>query len=308
MKWTVGLDLRLNSEGPLVFAKWLATRCPDDELHGVHVLEQESTQYALGLQAMTDLQGLENLFDPNTIRKQAEESTQRLLEKTGAQETLCSATVVLDTSAQAQLAAAVTERPGSGLIIGRRAKRGEDSVIRLGRVARRLLRKLPGPIVVTPPDLEARLIGDGPLIVTTDLEDDAIAAVHFAATLAKRLERELLLVHVVPMPEDWVHQFVPSEKIESVRADLQKSGERRLASWIKQSGITEPVTPLVVQGEVVNQIIELGALKDSPLLVCGSRKLGPFARIFVASVASELAAAAGRPVAVVPPDYVPSAS
>ncbi len=308
MKWTVGLDLRLNSEGPVVFAQWLAKQCPDDEFHGVHVLEQESTQYALGLQAMTDLHGLENLFDPNTIRKQAEETTQRLLKRNDANDTFASAKVVLDTSAQAQLAASVDEAPGSGLIIGRRAKRGEDSVIRLGRVARRLLRKLPGPIIVTPPDLESRLIGDGPVIVTTDLEDDAIAACHFAASVAKRLGRELLLVHVVPMPEDWVHQFVPSDKIETVRADLQKNGERRLASWIKQSGITEPATPLVVQGEVVHQIIELGALKDSPLLVCGSRKLGPFARIFVASVASELAAAAGRPVAVVPPDYVASAS
>ncbi|MCA9717963.1 MAG: universal stress protein [Myxococcales bacterium] len=306
MKWTVGLDLRPRSEGPVVFAKWLAGAASGDELHGVHVLEQESAQFALGLQAMGDLQGLENLFDPNALREQANDAVESLIKRTGAAAAFASTEITLDSSAQARLTAAVDATPGSGLIIGRRAKRGEDRIVRLGRVARKLLRRLPGPTIVTPPDLEPRLIGAGPIVVATDLADDAIAAVHFASTLAQRVGRELLLVHVVPMPEDWVHQFVPSEKIEAVRQELQRNGERRLASWIKHSDIKAPHTPLVVQGEVVHQLVELGALQDAPLLVCGSRKLGPFARIFVASIASELTAAAGRAVAVVPPDYVPS--
>ena len=82
----------------------------------------------------------------------------------------------------------------SGLVIGRAAERGSRAVVRLGRVARRVLRRLPCPVVVVPPDLSA--VADGPILLATDLDVASASAVTFARDLAARHGRELKVVHV----------------------------------------------------------------------------------------------------------------
>ncbi|NJK31386.1 MAG: universal stress protein, partial [Deltaproteobacteria bacterium] len=65
------------------------------------------------------------------------------------------------------------------LLVGRRARRDEDPIVRLGEVTRRVVRKLPAPVIVVPPDFgdDARdLLGSGPIILATDLSDHCIAA------------------------------------------------------------------------------------------------------------------------------------
>lgn len=64
-------------------------------------------------------------------------------------------------------------------------------MIRLGRVARRILRRLGAPVLVVPPDLRAEQIGGGPVTALTSVSADSARACRFAADLAARLGRPL---------------------------------------------------------------------------------------------------------------------
>ena len=74
---------------------------------------------------------------------------------------------------------------------------------------------------------------------------------------------------------------------------------------LREHGLAEVATHVAL-GDVAACLGELAEQQRAPLIVVGSRKLGPLTRLFVASVASELAATARCAVAVVPPDYHPA--
>ncbi|MCA9689703.1 MAG: universal stress protein [Myxococcales bacterium] len=303
MKWIVGLDLRKDCEGPVRFASWLARHLTGDSFHGLHVIEQESLQFIVALQGMPGLEGSMPL-DHNGLVQAAQARVDALLAETGAT-ALAGARADVSATAELRLAAAVDATPGSGLIIGRRAKAGEDRFVRLGRVARHLLRSLPGPIIATPPDLALEAIGDGPIILGTDTREDAVAAGHFAAGLAAQLKRPLLAARIAPMPEHWAHEFVATSMLPAIRAQLEGDSRQRLGAWLREHGLAEVATHVAL-GDVAACLGELAEQQRAPLIVVGSRKLGPLTRLFVASVASELAATARCAVAVVPPDYHPA--
>jgi nucleotide-binding universal stress UspA family protein len=189
----------------------------------------------------------------------------------------------------------------SVLVIGRRAKSGQDRIVRLGRVARRLLRTLPCPVLVTPPDLDPSGLGAGPIIAATDAREDSRSACALAARLAERLGRKLLLAHVVPMPEGWGGSYLPRDSVARVTAELQASGEIELERWAKSEGLHGHAA-VVLQGGVLARVLALADEVAAPMIVVGSHELGPVPRFFVASVGSELAAMATVPVLVVPPE------
>ena len=101
------------------------------------------------------------------------------------------------------------------------------------------------------------------------------------------------------MPEEWGAHYLPSTSVTHVRGELQAGGEIELERWAKEQGL-HGQAGMVVQGGVLPRLIDVATDLDSPLIVTGSRQLGPVARFFVASVGSELAASAGCSVAVVP--------
>ncbi|MCA9694402.1 MAG: universal stress protein, partial [Myxococcales bacterium] len=214
---------------------------------------------------------------------------------------LASTAVARDTSAEAHLEALAQARPGVGLILGRRAPTAGGRVVRLGRVARRLLRALPGPVVIVPPDLDPATLGDGPVIATTDARDDSLPACRFAVALARALGRSALLVHVVPTPDVWIHEAVMLPP-EQVFGRLQAEGEAVLARWAQRHEL-DALERFVDVGGVVHGVEAIAQARNAPLIVCGSRQLGAIPRFFAGSVASELAASSRLPVAVIPHDY-----
>ena len=287
--WTLGLDLREGAEGPLVFARWLCTHLGDEaSLEPIHVLEQDQ----LGLLATAGR------------REQALELAQESLEKTqkrAGDETPLDNVRFVETGTPEDVLADAASR-SQGLILGRLAPRGTDKLLRLGGVARRLLRKLPAPTIVVPPDLGTDTIGMGPIIFACDGHDDSLGAARFAQSLAKQLDRELLLAHVVPMPYGWSVGYLPPDSVKQVRADLRARGERSLERWAMQHGISG-LRGVVCDGIVQEELIHLANKEDALMIVAGSRKLNAVERLFVTSVGSELAASSACPVAVVPPDY-----
>ncbi len=291
-KWTLGLDLREGAEGPLVFARWLQAALSS---HGVpatvepiHVLEQDQ----LGLLASADRRG--------EALALAEDAVLRTLERTGDTTPLAGLRLVEIGTPEDVLVHAAGD--ADGLVIGRLAPRGKDRIMRLGGVARRLLRRLPVPTWVVPPDLATAQVGKGPIILACDAHEDSLGATRYALRMADLLRRELILAHVVPMPYGWSIGYLPPESVKQVRADLRTRGERTLERWATQHGITG-LRGVVTEGIVPEELARLAQSEDALAVVTGSRKLNALERLFVTSVGSELAASASCPVVVVPPDY-----
>lgn len=291
-RWTLGLDLREGAEGPLVFARWLVAELTRHgapaELDPVHVIEQDQVGLLATAERREEIMALAEDAVVKAVRRSGDETplTGMRLVEVGEPED-----VLVESAMRSE-----------GLIIGRLAPRGRDRVMRLGGVARRLLRRLPRPTLVVPPDLATAQIGKGPIVFACDGDEDSIGAARFATKLADQLRRELILAHVVPMPYGWSVGYLPSDAVAQVRADLQARGERTLERWATQHGLSG-LRGFVAEGMVAEELARLAAEQDALMLIVGSRKLNALERLFVTSVGTELAASSICPVAVVPPDH-----
>ncbi len=290
-RWVVGLDLRPSGQGALRFAQWLAGHGKEGRAAfvGIHVLVEAHLQAALRYHHLDELR--------DGARAQAEQA----VDNAGAGDLLEQLHIVQGRNAEQSLEAARVYHHAEGLIVGRQAPREGHHVLRLGRVARRLLRRLEAPVVVVPPDWEPGVVGaDGPVVCASNLGHGTSMAARFAAEMAARLGRSLLVVHTVPVPDDYGAHYIPKQSREKIAAAYQAEGEQSLAAWIEQHGIAG-ATPVVRQGHVIEQILAQCEETEAAMLVTGSRRLSTVERLLLTSVSSDLAASAPCPVAVVPP-------
>lgn len=292
-RWIVGLDLRPTGQGALRFGRWLAEATRDGQpptFVGVHVLEEDTLRAALRYHHLDELIA------------GAREETEMLLRNAGATGMLTELRVVQGMHAEATLEAAREEHHAEGLVVGRQAPREGHHLLRLGKVARRLLRSLGGPLVVVPPDWEPESgSADGPILCATDLGDNAVAAARFAAELAHRLGRGLVFAYSVPVPEDYGVNYIPPTTRQKIAAESHEAGERELSGWVGDLGLSTSTTAVVCQGHVTEQLLRLARETKVAMLVTGSRHLSTLERVLLTSVGSELAATSPCPVVVVPP-------
>lgn len=276
--WIIGLDLSPRSTGVFVLAEWL--RSGGAQVLGVHVLEAWATPF---LAAAEDV--------ATRVQAAVEERCAHL-----GVAPLSGVSVEIRPRAEDGLLHAATL--GAGLVIGRAALRGEQSLVRLGSAARRVLRALPGPVIVVPPDLPA--IAAGPIVLATDLGSSSDAAARFAIELAARQGRALELLHIgEPRHSDLIDELDPDWLRER---EIYRSGvAAQAAAWAAGHGLAD--RPLhVLFGDRAGEIAAAAARLDAALIVTGSRRLGLVGRLFSTSTASALCGLAVGPVAVVPAD------
>lgn len=286
-KWIVGLDLGARSVGAIRFAKWLAEN-GGDQLVAVHVIEEQHLQSALRYHHL------------NEVEQSAVDGAKAAITAAGADASFGLIDVLEGRTAPESLAAAAAYRRANGIVIGRNAAREGASLVRLGRVARKVLRALPASVAVVPPDFDPNTSGRGPVLLACSLDEDATAATSFARDFAARFGRPLELVHVAASPDDHAAQYVPQATLDKLRADTTTSSETQLAAWAKSNGL-EAATRVVKLGSKVEQIAAHARVRDAAVIVTGSRRLSGFERLLLASTGSDLAAHASCPVIVVPP-------
>lgn len=288
MRWIVGLDLRPASHGATELAAWLKHHAPGHRMTGLHVVERKT---------------LVNPLDDATteqIELAAGTEANRLLEEANTRWAFDDIGITFGATAEENLETALLARHADGLIIGRAAPTGDDALVRLGRVARRMLRMLPAPTIVAPPELEQRHVADGPIVALTDMRADAVPAVRFAHAMAHATGRELVVAHVV----SWLEQVVVylPQPTRDEADDTRARAERELRAWLERNELTCD-RAIVRTGQVLRECLRLAEDERACMLVCGSRNLSAAERLFIPSVGTELAAACSSPVAVVPDDF-----
>jgi len=269
--WILGLDLGDRSRGAVCCANWLAG---PEHTTAIHVMEMWTRPH---------------------VRTDAISTVQEVVRRLAREMHVPPPAHVSVIDAETAEEGLVRASEGAaGLVIGRAAGRREDTAWSLGRVARRVLRRLPCPVVVVPRDLSA--IAPGPVLLATDLDVSSLAAVGFARELAMKHGRELLVVHVGETRySDLVDDLDPGWR--RARGAYCEELELGVHQWMTQHALIG--RPRIVYGSVVDELETLAIATQAAIVVVGSRRLGTAGRIFLGSTASALAGHAACPVAVV---------
>lgn len=293
--WIVGMDLSDKSRGALQFARWLHERSGADErMRGVYIGDAATID--------RDHPGAGLPID------RARTAVRATVESSGAALAFEAFDAVPGEAPEEELRRLAAARDIDGLIIGRCGKSNGWSLVSLGRVARRLLRHIPRPIAVVPPDLDPSVLGRGPVVVGLVPDEHAIAAARMGRDIAEALEVPVLLVHVIVDPTRQPlavadPSLAYAAALVSAEKDDAKAAEY-LRTWLDDNGLGD--LPLRTElGDSSRTLLDIAESVDATLLVCGSRRLSLTERIFQSSTGSDLAAHAHRPVLVVPPDGQP---
>lgn len=273
------MDLRPRSRGALHFANWLAAtkRAGEEEQFvGVHVLEGEHLRYELRLHHLDEVIG------------SARRSARDVLEVEGVARLIREVEVLQGLYADEGLEAAREHHAAESIIVGRAARRGTRPLVRLGPVARRMLRRLRSPVVIVPPDVREQDIGPGPIVALTSLEEDSAEACRLAERLAKELGRRFVVVQVLTATSP------------SLSPAAWREREAALERWIEAGGL-RPEASALLEGPTVERALEFATRCGAPLLVVGAHHQSALRRLFTRSTASALAGRGPLPVAVVPP-------
>jgi nucleotide-binding universal stress UspA family protein len=288
--WAIGVPLTPNHLGPLRFAAALLGTSTADDAFAIHVLPDAALMHAL-----VTTQKIQDVHERLRV------DISQLLADEGLPSERARVDLVEDEAIDRGLAERATRQNASALIVGRRAKRDDDPLVRLGEVTRRLLRRLPVPLIVVPPDFGEdgdRGFGEGPIVVGVDLTDHCTPAVLFASVLAERLDRPLLLAHGT-QAFHWGVAYVPTSTLHRLQAEAHDKAADVLREWAAPLGLRN-ASHHVFMGDPAKHLLQIAADQDAAMVVTGSRMLGPIERLFLASVSSEVAAGASCPVAVVP--------
>lgn len=287
MKWLIGLDLKASSTGAVAFAAWLARHSSSERFAAVHVIEESYLLQVLRSEHLARAQ------------EDARDRVEKLLGEAGLRDRVETYDAVRGTVADQRLEAEAHNVQADVLLVGRQARADELKFVRLGRVARRLCRRLPVPTVVVPPELEVASIGDGPIMLATAVAEEDVEAARFAHEVARATGRSLLVAHILPDLGD-EGNFVPAATLRQLYDQLGMDRERDIQKWMKKHDLGD-ASVVLAQGEVVGRLIGIAQQEHVPLIVCGSRMLSGAERVMVASIATQLSCHAACPVAVVPP-------
>lgn len=291
LRWVVGLDLRPHSHGAIQFAAWLHAHAAAGAvtLEGLHVVENR-------------LLGLPDAPARAALVGRAKQATVAALTARQALDAFAHVDAVEADEVVDTLAAAGGLAATAGILVGRRLggsdEHGLGGWVRLGKVARRLLRRLDSPVCVVPPDLERAHVGAGPVVCAVSLDERGRAAAEFGQRFAAAIGRETRLVHVVDGGEPIGMEYLPEGTWTDVHEREHEASGEALARWRDEAGLDAPA--LLRRGQTVTELIRAARELDACMLVCGSRQLSAAARAWSSSVGSALAAAAHLPVVVVP--------
>lgn len=287
MRWVVGLDLRPHSHGAINFAAWLRVHDQAETMtiEGLHVVEN----------ALFDLPDAPSYVEIMSAAKHAATTAVQVRGAAAAFSTIeaVEADDVSDTLAAASALAITT-----GIIVGRRAAAEDRSLVRLGKVARRLLRRLDAPTFVVPPDLEPRHLGPGPIICAVTLDEAGVEVARFGERLASALGRTVRLVHVIDSGDPIGMAYLPEATWNDLHRRERDMGQAALLAWRDASGLS--ALTLLAQGQTVTKVISAARELDACMILCGSRRLSAVERLWTSSVGSTLAAASHLPVGVIP--------
>ena len=232
-----------------------------------------------------------------SLRKEAEASLFRVREASAPTARI----VVESDSSIARALHRIVHRDHRDLLVLGSSRQGSEGHVRIGKRTRQLLCHFECPLAIAPrgihggPELELRRIGVG-----YDGEEESEAALALAASIASTSGAELDVRAVVDdrvplLLRSAVSGLASTEWSDGLEA-AEKDLHARAVAAAQAAGATATVD--VLRGRPANALLELSGKVD--LLVVGSRRWGPTARLVLGSTGEALMHDASCAVLAVP--------
>jgi nucleotide-binding universal stress UspA family protein len=221
MKWILGLDLGPRSRGAVELARWLARATRGgDEFVAVHVLGAEHLRAVLQYHHLDEVLAAAKLAARRDVTGDWPGGPVPV-------------EIVQALTIEEGLTAARTRHQADGLIVGRAAPAEGLHLVRLGHVARHLLRELAGPVVIAPPDLVEASVGDGPVTALTSMSEESAESCRFASALATRTGLPLAITHAVSDPRHGVALHLSPATLDRMAGGAFSRARAELPAWIR---------------------------------------------------------------------------
>jgi nucleotide-binding universal stress UspA family protein len=125
----------------------------------------------------------------------------------------------------------------------------------------------------------------------------AQAALQWAADLARATGAALVAVHVFE-PLDHLDEVHPGIDLRAVREKVGRRLEENVLRPLSRSGLE--ITPLVLEGEPADVLLDVARERSADLLVVGMRRLGWLEGMVLGSTSRKVSQSGAFPVAIVP--------
>ena len=139
------------------------------------------------------------------------------------------------------------------------------------------------------------------ILVPTDFSEPAAAALSWASTLARELDCDLHLLHVVPEPYayPWGSE-ISTVPLTEILAESEKGAAERLEQLVADTKLPQNrVRTGAVIGSPVDQILSEISAKNIDLVVVGTHGRGMVGHLLLGSVAERLVRRSPVPVLTV---------
>lgn len=289
MKWLLGLGVSDHDLGAIKFASWVRAREGlNSSVRAVHVVDPAVVKAARTRVSLDEL------------RDDATAATRATLHAAGLAEDV---EVILGEKPTVALAQATQTTGSDAVLVGRHATSTSHPIVRLGRVARTMIRTMHCATVVVAPDFDPDNAGEG-LLLATDLHEHSTGAAKFAVELAGAMGLRITVVHVHLELLAQGMSYMRSASIDAMIPKLRAEARVAAAKWCAQHGLAQ--SQLIVHaGAAASGVLSVAEVVRPSLIVCGSRKAGIVERVLTSTVGSALASFASQPVAIVPADWKP---
>lgn len=138
------------------------------------------------------------------------------------------------------------------------------------------------------------------ILVATDFSEQALPGVAQAASLARRLDADLVLLHTV---EDQLPPILGTLTVEDrakILEDQRDRAEKHLADYAKEHLPGRRVETVTLIGVPERDIVEQAEARGVDLIVIASHGYGPLRQLLLGSTAERVLHHAPCPVLVVP--------
>jgi len=137
------------------------------------------------------------------------------------------------------------------------------------------------------------------ILVPTDFSDHAFNAVLAAAALARKSNAELLLLHIIELPQEAMDAIQPGHDLPEIMFFRQWAEQRLSETSLSQELNGLNVSQVLKLGRTVNKVAEVAAENDVDLIVMGSHGASGFKELFVGSNTEKVVRHSEVPVLVI---------
>ncbi len=186
------------------------------------------------------------------------------------------------------IAAAIEQKAIDLVVAGTHGRSGVGKLL-LGSIAQRIFNAAPCPVLTVSPRARRSggVEGKRKILYATDLSDASLKALPYALSLAKAMDAELLLVHVLESS-----QLIAQQGRININEDLSELLPAEARGWCRFNN-------LVLHGDPAPEIVRVAAEYGVDFIVIGAERVpgGPLDRINVPlTTAYQIVAHADCPV------------